>query len=429
MKKLVRNLLGVVVLSLLTAGCEKDEMGGSSGIDGVSPQALASFEKLYPGAENVRWSVKGDYAVATFYMEQTRATASVANHSAWFENNGGAWSMTETDMSYEGLPQEVKTAFETSEYKEQNWHVEEVDMLSRGGNVEETVYVIEVEKSGREMDLFYSPQGDLLRTVADAGDDYDYEDFIPAKPAGEIESWIAAQYPGSRIIDIDREEEGTEVELIDADRIKRELVFDRTNKWLYTKTELYRNQLPENILAAWAASQYAESKGYRLDDTDHYLTASDGEFYRLELESASGDVKIKITPDGKVSSYEHSDTGSQVSTEVDAFIQSKYPGAVILEKDTDNGYLEVEIRHDGREKELLFNGAGQWLRTSWEIRYAELPQAVKDAISGSDYTNWQFDGADFVQTSEGEWYAVELEDERTDREVTLRVTEKGEIQK
>ena len=425
MKKLVRNLLGVAALTLMAAGCEKSETGGSPGSDGVSPQALAAFEQLYPGAENVQWNVKGDYAVATFYLAPNRAAASAANHSAWFENSGGAWSMTETDMSYEELPQEVKTAFLSGEYKD--WRVEEVDRLSRSGDVEQTVYVIEVEKDGRELDLFYSAQGDLLRTVADAGDDYDYEDFIPAKPAESIEAWIASEYPASRIIDIDREAEGTEVELLDADRVKRELFFDQSNQWRYTKTELHRRQLPETVLAAWAASDYAESKGYSLDDADHYLTASEGEFYRLELESRHGDVKIKITPEGEVSLYEQPDAGGSVSTEVDAFIQSKYPGAVILEKDTDDGYLEVEIRHEGREKELLFNGAGEWLRTLWEVRYAELPEAVKSAVAASDYASWQFDGADFVQTPEGEWYAVELEDERTDREVTLRVTHTGEV--
>ena len=100
----------------------------------------------------------------------------------------------------------------------------------------------------------------------------------------------------------------------------------------------------------------------------------------------------------------------------------------MLEKDSDDGFLEVEIRHDGREKELLFNGAGEWVKTSWEVRVRELPAAVTDAIRRSDYAAFGIDGADFVETPDGDWYEVELEDGR-DREVTLRVTAEGAILK
>ena len=67
------------------------------------------------------------------------------------------------------------------------------------------------------------------KSVADAGDDYDYGDFIPSRPSDGIGDFIASRYPGARVIDVDAEYEGTEVELIDADRVKRELFFDRSD--------------------------------------------------------------------------------------------------------------------------------------------------------------------------------------------------------
>ena len=54
--------------------------------------------------------------------------------------------------------------------------------------------------------------------------------------------------------------------------------------------------------------------------------------------------------------------------------------------------------------------------------------AVTDAIRRSDYAAFGIDGADFVETPDGDWYEVELEDGR-DREVTLRVTAEGAILK
>ena len=423
MKNWMRNLL-VAAAAFLAAGCERSDGERGSGGE-VSPQVLAAFAECYPGAQNVSWSMKGDYAVADFYWTGTRAALST-NCSAWFGNADGRWTMTETEIRFEALPQAVREAFAASEYA--SWRVDDrVDVLYRAGDVEPEIYVIEVEQGGREMDLYYSPDGVLVKSVADADPDCDYGDFIPAEPAASIGEYIRAHYPSARVIDVDAEYEGTEVEILDGG-VKRELFFDRGAAWQYTKTEMRRAELPEAVTAAWAASEYAEARGYRLDDADLYETVSEGTFYRLELESRNGDVKIRITPEGEVSLHEPSvGGGAGVTAEIEAFIRENYPGASIVEKDSDDGMLEVEIRHEGREKELLFNGAGAWVRTSWEVRRAELPEAVTAAWAVSEYAGWEFDGADYLQTPDGAWYALELEEERTDREVTLRIAENGTI--
>lgn len=430
MMDFVKTLTGVAAAALVMTGCQKSGEERTPEQATVSPQVMAAFADRFPGAENVRWSMKGGYAVANFYWVDSRAADHTPNHSAWFGNADGQWTMTETEILYSALPQSVKSAFEKSEYAA--WERdEEVDVLYRSEEVVSTVYVIEVEEraSGRELDLYYAPEGELVKVVADAGPDYDYGDFIPSQPAKGIEEYIRTNHPNARVIDVDAEYEGTEVELIDGG-VKRELFFDRSDAWQYTKTEIRRSELPEKVKQAWDASEYAESKGYRLDDADHFKTAKQGEFYRLELESRRGDVKVKITPEGEVSLYEPVvDGGAGVSTEVDAFIRKNYPGATIVEKEYNNGYLEVEIRHEGREKEVLFNGAGAWVKTSWEVRRNELPAKVEAAIKGSEYASWEYEGADVVQTPKEMWYEVELEDERSDREVTLRIAEDGTIRR
>lgn len=421
----MKNLLIAAAAVLVVAGCERSDGGRGAG-DEVSPRVMEAFAERFPGAQNVRWSVKGDYAVADFYWAGTRAADAAANCSAWFGNADGRWTMTETRIRFDALPQAVRDAFAASEYA--SWQVDDwVDVLYRAGDVEPEIYVIEVEQGGREMDLYYAPDGVLVKSVADADPDCDYGDFIPAEPAASIGEYIRTHYPSARVIDVDAEYEGTEVEILDGG-VKRELFFDRSATWQYTKTEVRRADLPAVVMAAWAASEYAEAQGYRLDDADLYETASEGTFYRLELESRNGDVKIRITPEGEVSLHETSvGAGAGVTAEIEAFIRENYPGASIVEKDSDDGMLEVEIRHEGREKELLFNGAGAWVRTSWEVRYAELPAAVTAAVCGSEYAAWEFDGADYVQTPDGAWYALELEEERLDREVTLRIAEDGTI--
>ena len=124
-------MLGAAAVGLLAVGCEKESGSQGSGPDRVSPAVLAAFEALYPGAEQVRWEVKGDYAVANFYWSGVRAAGVAANRAAWFENGDGAWSMTETDIRFDQLPEAVKRAFAEGEYAD--WRVDEVDMLDRDG--------------------------------------------------------------------------------------------------------------------------------------------------------------------------------------------------------------------------------------------------------------------------------------------------------
>lgn len=423
MIKFVKSILSVALAASLVVGCESQDGPGAS--DQVSPQVLASFAERFPGARNVSWSVRDGYAVASFAWTDPQTSASSANCSAWFNNAGGTWSMTETEIPYSALPQAVKSAVESSEYAA--WRIDEwVDVLTRNGEVEPLIYVVEAEQSGQEVDLYYSPDGVLVKTLADAGPNYDYGEFIPSTPAAGIDEYLAAHFPGARVVDVDVEYGGTEVEIIDGG-VARELYFNGTGAWMYTKTEVRRSALPAAVTTAWAASEYAETQGYRLDDADYFETASEGNYYRLELESRNGDVKLKITSDGVLSLYEPSvNTGSGVPADEEAFIRESYPGATIVEREFDDGYLEVEIRHDGREKTVCFNGAGVWVKTTWEVRYGEVPAAVKSVLAAS-YASWQFDGADFVQTPDGEWYEIELEQERPERELKLRIAADGKV--
>ena len=111
-----------------------------------------------------------------------------------------------------------------------------------------------------------------------------------------------------------------------------------------------------------------------------------------------------------------------VEGDVEAFISENYPGAVIVERDYDDGYLEVEIRHDGVVKEVRFNGRNEWLRTEWETR--ELPDAVRAAVEAEGYriTEREYER---VETPDRNWYEVEAVKDR--REWNLYVADDGTI--
>ncbi|HIZ85795.1 MAG TPA: PepSY-like domain-containing protein [Candidatus Coprenecus stercoravium] len=424
MRKLKLIVSGCILsLVLFTTSCNKQ--GPESMVnDDVKKELQAALLERYPDARDVVWSEKSGYFVADFTASAVRSES--IRYSAWFDGSC-KWHMTETDIPFDMLPQAVRDAFASSEYAD--WRIDDVDMLLRDGV--ETVYIIEVEGTdadglAREVDLYYSEDGVLVKTVVDAGDDYDYNDYIPDTPAQGISEYIKAHYPDARIVDIDREDGLTEVEIIDG-RICRELLFDASENWLYTKTEIRTADVPESVMSALNASEYAD---YRIDDVDFFQTP-DGDFYRFELESRDDDIEVDVLADGTVRPVTdeiYPGGGADrpgVSDDIAAVIEQMYPGARILERDYDNGYLEVEIFHDGRDKDVYFNGAGEWVRTEWDVRYPELPEPVRNLLT-SDYRDYEVDDIKFVQTPSSEYYLLELEG-RGDREINLRVDASGNV--
>lgn len=412
----------LAVSTCLATGCSDDEDGRPPVTNPVSAEVQASFAEQFPGARDVEWEVRGTYAVADFSYADSLSGGWVSS-TAWYNQTDGTWLMSEYDLRFERLPEAVKTAFQQSEYA--GWHVDDVDLIRRDGVT--LLYVVEVEQGGQEMDLYYAEDGVLVKALADTDGRHDYSDLIPATPTGSVREFIQSRYPGARIVEIDADDGLTEVELIDADHVLREAVFNRSGEWLYTQTEVRRADLPATVTDAWNASEYAAANGYRLDDIDYYETASDGNYYRLELESRYGDVKLKVTPDGDLSLFTPTGGGTVVADAVDEAIQRLCPGAIVVEKDHDDGYLEVEIRHEGREKEMLFNGQNDWVLTRWDVAYRELPEAVLTTFRQSEYAQWELDDITYTQTPTGEWYVLEVEDYRTDTDRYLRITPGGEI--
>lgn len=414
---------------LMTSCNDNDDLHSNPVPENIPEKVILEFNAKYPNATNVTWSTKDTYAVANFYLASTRTGGHEPNNTAWF-NMAGHWNMTETEISYQQLPEAVKTAFEASPYA--SWRIDnEIDKLQRSDN-NETLYIIEVsQKEGNvetEVDLYYTEEGILVKEIVNAEADNDYHEYLPQQPEGNIQTWLDQNFPNVRIVDYDCEQNGTEVEII-ANGLKHEILFDNQQQWVYTKTEYERRdltQIPTSILNHLRTSPYYTSDN-AIDDVEKYTTRDNGTYYCFELKTAyDDDVKVYVNETGIISRPQNgSDVGNSnvpVDDELQNFIDQKYPGAIILEKDYDHGYLEIDILHDGIEKEIKFNGQNQWVRTEWEVR--QLPDAVKNTITAQGYT---LDDNEFgyVETADSIWYEVEVRKGRD--ELKLYISPTGEI--
>lgn len=424
MKKLLPLCALLTGMLCTLSSCNNEDQPGILPGNGNVPEAiLEQFKKQFPDAKNVTWENQADgYYTASFTTDDNPQS----HNTAWF-NGHGHWDMTNYEIPFTTVPQAVKEAFEASDYGQSGsgWRVDdEVDVLERNGN--ETLYVIEVQKreNGKEteIDLYFTASGILVKELAD-GDNYNrYEDYLPQQPAGDIQTWLEnSPYKDAGIIDIEREDEGTEVELI-YNGLKVEILFNHNQQWVYTKTEYKRrnqSQVPETILNAIQASQAWQNGYTRLEDIDFYETSLSENFYCIELENRfDDDVKIYIDENGNlldqrpdIGNGNEGQGGIPVENDIKTFIETNYPGAIILEKDYDHGLLEVEIRHEGREKEIRFNGRNEWLSSEWDVRINELPDAVKQALNNNDYRP-DDDEATYMETPDGMWYEIEAYKDR-----------------
>ena len=107
------------------------------------------------------------------------------------------------------------------------------------------------------------------------------------------------------------------------------------------------------------------------------------------------------------------------------FINDRYQGAKIRSSEYEShGLLEVEILHEGKVKDVYFNSQSNWLYTSWDVRRADIPSAVKSAVSEA-YPGYGIDEVDFVERETICYYAVELE--KGNAEIIAYVSPDGEI--
>lgn len=267
--------LGICSAAMTSCDDDKDDVH-------VPDKLKQAFTRKYPGAK-AEWKTRQGYYIADFRYGSRDA-------EAWFTPDGD-WRMTETEIPYAALPEAVKSAFGNSDYG--TWKVDDVDMLERKGL--EPVYVLEVKLKPHEMKLHYNAEGILIKAVADRDDDS--ADYLPVELPEWIRTFLEERYPGSRVVETEREQGILEVDIIQ-DGIAKEVHFGADGNWLATSWEVEPGTLPAAVLTTLRQELATNYAGYEVDDTEWVETPTDS-YYRIELEAdKAADAILKIHRDG-----------------------------------------------------------------------------------------------------------------------------------
>lgn len=275
MKRFYITAMTLLAVALTACNDEDDKV--------TAPSAVrTAFESMYPDARFEGWLSWRGYTIADFELNGDDA-------QAWYDHSG-KWYMTDTEIDYRALPSAVRTAYQNSSYAT-IWNVEDMERLERADM--QTIYILEVWQSRVEMDLYYTEDGLL------AGEQqFGYGDptwWIPRAVSEPVKSYLDSTFVEYKMIQVFEEGGQTEA-LIAQDGKAKSVLFNASNAWVSTSWTVSETEVPSEVSAALAASDYASY----ITRSIWLVSDSTGEWYRYVLTNGGRDVTIKISPEGVI---------------------------------------------------------------------------------------------------------------------------------
>ncbi len=220
------------------------DIPGTYGTVTPTDEVLRSFDIKYPNAKNIEWAVKSNYYVADF-------TEGYSNIIAWF-NQQGNWTLSKSSITSNELTADIKSAFSQSSYS--GWEIKDRNILSRKDFSD--MYIIEVVNGARDINIYYTKEGDLVKAVdAQTAD-------TPLSVPAEVNNLLVNLFGNSEIIDIWSDSLGPKVGVIENNTYKV-VALDSSYGWICTIWSIQEGVVPEVVMEGFKSSRYG---GINVDD-------------------------------------------------------------------------------------------------------------------------------------------------------------------
>lgn len=195
-------------------------------------------------------------------------------------NSASTWLYTEWDIALASLPEVVKNAVMQA-YPD--FRIEEVDFIETENN---SYYEVEIDKGGVEQWVFVTADGVIVENGTDS---------VQPSLDETVMSLIEERYPNASIVGTDYDRDGLfEVEIFH-ENIVKDVYFNSSLEWVYTKWDVAIALLPKAVTDA-LADAYPD---YTIDDAD-YIESSSANCYKLELERGNFEEYVYVTPNGEI---------------------------------------------------------------------------------------------------------------------------------
>lgn len=94
--------------------------------------------------------------------------------------------------------------------------------------------------------------------------------------------------------------------------------------------------------------------------------------------------------------------GQNTPQEVKEAFEANYPDITKVKWNQDNEVYEADFNYNGRSYRSVYTSDGQWVEDYTIIRDNEIPAAVKDGFTASEYRYWNIDNISRVSLPNAE---------------------------
>lgn len=264
-------------LVILLAGCDNNDDDHKDAIEPTEP-VMQAFNKKYPNASNPIFTIEGNYYVAEF-------TNNGVSTEAWLTEQG-KWMMDKADTPFNQLPEAVTAAFDNGLYA--GWKVDDSYTINRDSMT--VVYKIDAEKGNSDMDLYYSPYGNLIKAVNDEGNE-DAPIVIPA----EVHTLMAFTFATCDLLDIQSNADGYILNMLDG-KVYKIAQLNKNYLWQSTSYQIAEQNVPEIIMDSF------QSTGYAGDTIESILVKIDanGTFYTFTVDHNGQSTEVTFDAIGNI---------------------------------------------------------------------------------------------------------------------------------
>ncbi|RHU22930.1 hypothetical protein DXD68_20420 [Parabacteroides sp. TM07-1AC] len=265
------------VLGLFLASCDNNDDDHKNAIEPTEP-VMQAFNKKYPNASNPIFTIEGNYYVAEF-------TNNSVSTEAWLTEQG-KWMMDKADTPFNQLPEAVTAALNNGLYA--GWKVDDSYTINRDSMA--VVYKINAEKGNSDMDLYYSPYGNLIKAVNDEGNE-DAPIVIPA----EVHTLMAFTFATCDLLDIQSNADGYILNMLDG-KVYKIAQLNKNYLWQSTSYQIAEQDVPEIIMDSF------QSTGYAGDTIESILVKIDanGTFYTFTVDHNGQSTEVTFDAIGNI---------------------------------------------------------------------------------------------------------------------------------
>ena len=226
-------------------------------------------------------------------------------------------------------------------------------------------------------------------------DDDDDKNYKPGKSVVEA---FTAKFPNATAVTWEKNGVYEKAEFREAGQ-ECEAWFGKDGEWVMTEKDMLYANLPEKVKTGFTGSIYGS---WKVEDVEYVERVNTSPVDRLEIENANQEMYLYFDEEGELIKQAEENAVDLPAT-VSSFITQNYPKALVVHDERwQDGILEVDILDENQVKEVLFARDNSWIKTSWPVLEANVPQVVLDVLKGEAYNTFSIDNIHFIQYASGD---------------------------